>query len=281
MAKILIVGVGDVGARVASLLLAAGHEVWGLRRHPERSELPAHPRLSWLACDVLSLSAEQLPPALDAAIVALAPSGHELADYDRSYRQAAEHLATVLQPLRLQWLAWLSSTSVYGQHQGEWVDELSPTMPTSAKAQRLLAAEQAIAAGAEHVTVLRLSGLYGPGRLRLVKWVQSGKPVVRAAPQWSNRVHVSDVAAALVHLLDLRLSGHLLRSGYVLTDQEPTPQHEVLDWLAKRLGAAPVPEASAAPESGKRLRSRYWQETGYVLQYGNYRTGYGALLDSM
>lgn len=281
MAKILIVGVGDVGSRVAAACLAVGHEVWAVRRHPERSHLPSSPRLHWLAQDACELSTEQLPSDLSAAVIALAPSGHSADDYERTYAGAARHLAGVLAPLGLAWAVWTSSTSVYGQAGGEWVDELSATEPSQPKAQILLAAERAIAGAAEHTTVLRLSGIYGPGRLRLLRWVQEARPVVRANPQWSNRIHVEDIVGAIMHLLATRLLGERLRDCYVLTDNTPTPQHEVLDWIAQRLALPPVPDAPAQPTSGKRLRSAFWAETGYQLRYPSYQQGYAAVLDRM
>lgn len=274
MAKILIVGCGDVGSRLAARLVANGHEVTGLRR--AAFTLPG---VTALQGDVTDPASLRLPSGLDAVFIVLSPDGHDAEAYRRTYREGTRHVLAALAGQSLRHVFWVSSTSVYGQEDGSRVDENSPADAVTATAQVLLESEALVQASAWPATLVRCSGLYGAWRLRLLRWVESGKPVQAEPLQWTNRLHVEDAAGILAFLLERVLSGEELEAVYIATDKEPAAQHEVLDWLADHSGLPRVAHV-ANPEGkrNKRLSSERLQRLGYQWQYPGFRDGYRSVL---
>lgn len=177
---------------------------------------------------------------------------------------------------------WVSSTSVYGQHQGEWVDANTPAQPGSDTGHELLAAEAIAQAAGWPCSIVRFGGLYGPGRHALLRWVKSGRSVQVQPPSWSNRIHVEDAAGFLAHLVAMALAGQPLRPIYIGVDNLPSAQHEVLAWLATQLDCAPPPAENKPDASlGKRLSNAELHSTGYALRYPDYRAGYAQVLMCM
>lgn len=277
MAKILIVGCGDVGGRLAVELAAAGHEVHGLRR--TSFSLPG---VSALAGDVTAPATLHFPAGLDYVFILLAPGESGEAAYRRVYYEGTRHVLAALAGQSLRRLFWISSSGVYGQDDGSEVDESSPAVPASATSRVLLESEGLARAAAWPATVVRLSGIYGSGRLRLVNWVQAGRPVQAEPPQWTNRIHAADAAGLLAFLLARDLDGVALKDIYLGTDSAPAPQHEVLDWLAQQLGLPPVPhERKPGAGQNKRLSNARLRALGYPLRYPDYRAGYAAVLAAL
>jgi len=274
MARILIVGAGDVGGRVAVLLAAQGHDVWALRRSlPDQRQ--ALVGVHSLVADVTQpQTLAVLPDRLDVVVTALSPGESGVEAYRRVYVEGTRSLMQALAGQTLAHQFWVSSTSVYGQSQGEWVDADMLAQPGTDTAQELLAAE-AVAQGAGWpCSIVRFGGLYGPGRHWLLRWVNSGRPVQQHPPSWSNRIHVEDAAGFLAHLVALALARQPLRSIYIGVDDLPTPQHEVLSWLAEQLDCPPLPVENRPDASlGKRLRSSV-RASGYDLRYPDFRAGY-------
>lgn len=276
MAKILIVGAGDLGGRVAAGLADAGHDVHALRRRPL-----APPGVNAICADVTRAETlRALPVDLDAVVIALSPGEPGEAAYRATYLDGTRHVLAALRGRPPRVLVWVSSTSVYGESAGAWVDEDTPVRPTSATAQVLCESEALVLASGIPATCVRLSGLYGPGRHRLLRWLVSGRPVQADPPAWTNRIHVEDAAALVRHLVTQGLAGEALPTVVIGTDDAPAPQHEVLDWLATRTGLPPSPRLPGGVETGKRLRNRGLRALGLVLRYPDYRTGYDNVLDS-
>jgi len=279
MARILIVGAGDVGGRVAVNLAALGHDVWALRR-----SLPAQrDTLAGVHCLVADVTQPQtlavLPDRLDIVVTALSPGESGVAAYRRVYVEGTRNLMQALAGQSLQHQFWVSSTSVYGQSQGEWVDADTPAQPGSDTAAELLAAEAIVQEAGWPASIVRFGGLYGPGRHWLLRWVESGRPVQQQPPSWSNRIHVEDAAGLLTHLVSQALAGESLREIYIGVDDAPTPQHEVLFWLAEQLGRPrPPSEMQASASQGKRLSNSSLRDSGYALRYPDFRAGYAQVL---
>lgn len=276
MAKILIVGCGDVGARLATRLVAAGHDVTGLRRSPFTL-----PGVTALHGDVTDPASLQLPEGLDAVFIILSPDGHDAQAYRRTYLDGTRNVLAALSGQSLRHVFWVSSSSVYGQEDGSLVDETSPAHPVTATAQVLLQSEQAVRDCAWPATIVRCSGLYGPGRMRLLRWVESGRPVQAEPPQWTNRLHVDDAAGILAFLLARVMADEEVDSTYIATDSMPVAQHEVLDWLADGMGLPRVAHvANPGGTCNKRLSSQRLKDLGYRWQYPDYREGYRGIMDA-
>lgn len=279
--RILVAGCGYVGTALAMRLAARGDEVTGIRR-----SAISIPGVRTIAADLLaSEPPPALPSAIDAVVYAVSADGADEASYRAAYVTALvrllEHLrASGRGPARL---LYVSSTGVYGQSDGEWVDERSPTVPAHATGKVLLEGEHAALAARARTVVLRLGGIYGPGRTRMIDSVRSGEAACAEPPIWTNRIHRDDAAAAIAHLLDLAEPEPL----YVGVDREPADQAEVLRWIAARLGLPPPksgPRPGRDPRDGrghKRCRSDRLVASGFVFRYPTYREGYGATIAEM
>lgn len=240
-------------------------------------------------CDREALQKVILEWRPQAIVVSLTPAAMSDEGYRDSYVAGAEALLaaiseTALSPLVL----WVSSTGVYGQDAGEWVSEESDTQPGNYRGRRLLEAETVLQTGAKAagftVSVVRFSGIYGPGRNRLLNNVRSGKLADASKPQWTNRIHSDDCAGVLVHLLSIHQGGHPLAQCYVATDNEPTLAHLMQRELADMLKRAPAGSANAeaagmVEATGRRCSNRRISEAGYRLLYPSWREGYGAMLN--
>lgn len=282
MPKILIAGCGYVGSALAERLVAGPHEVWGLRRRPVSMPLGVQPIEADLA---VARTLRELPRGLDYVIYAAGPSGRDDAHYRTAYVEGVKRLLEALDEQRQspRRVFFLSSTSVYGQTKGEWVDESAATEPLDYRGRRVLEGESILREGPLASTVLRLGGLYGPRRTSLIDRVRTGQASLRkGAPVYTNRIHRDDVVGAIVHLMDMDGLAPL----YLAVDDDPVEEAVLLRWLAGVMGA-PEPRGEREPESSdrqrsnKRCRNDLLRSTGYELQYPSFREGYGALLGGL
>ncbi|MDQ2076688.1 SDR family oxidoreductase [Marinimicrobium sp. ABcell2] len=275
--KLLIVGCGDIGRRLADQLKAAPYQVTGVRRQPPGDD----PELRYLAADTGDRAALEavVQEGFDVVVVTLTPAERSDEGYRRAYVQGCTNLVEALhrqgRPPRL--LVYVSSTSVYGQQSGEWVDENSATEPTRVSARRLLEAEQVIInSGFEHC-IVRLSGIYGPGRDRLIEQVRQGRASLSS--RYTNRIHADDAAGVIAHLIERHRKGEPIDKLYLANDNEPAPMAEVVNWLAMHLHIHNARFAAEQNPSGhKRCDNRRLRATGYVFRYPTYKAGYSALL---
>jgi nucleoside-diphosphate-sugar epimerase len=279
--RVLVAGCGYVGCALASRLATEGHTVWGLRRTPGNLPPGVHPFAADLG-DPATLAA--LPPALDAVVYAAAPGGASDERYRTVYVDGVRNLLHALhgQGQRPGRVLLTSTTGVYAQTEGEWVDEESPTEPDGFRGLRPLEGERLLLEGPFPATVLRLGGIYGPDRTRLIDEVRAGTARCRPGA-WSNRIHRDDCAGALRHLMLLDGAGPL----YLGVDREPAELCEVQQWIADQIGA-PAPRASedAPPgrggrSSNKRVRSDRLLRSGYRFRFPTFRDGYAAMLREM
>lgn len=280
MARVLIAGCGYVGSALAAMLADDGHEVWGMRRNP--AALP--PGVRPFAADLRDpATLAGLPPALDfVAYTATADAGTDQA-YRAAYVDGPRHLlgALAARGERPRRVLFTSSTGVHGQRGGEWVDEDSPTEPAGFTGVRMLEGERVFLDGPFPAVVLRLGGIYGPGRTSLVEKVRSGEAECAPEPSWTNRIHRDDAAGALRHLMTIDAPEPV----YLGVDREPAALCDVYRWIAARLGL-PGPPVRAGAEDGrrrsrggnKRCRSDRLAASGYAFRYPTFREGFGALL---
>lgn len=280
MARILIAGCGDVGSALALLLAADGHQVWGLRRTVAR--LP--PAIEPLCADVTDpASLRCLPRDLDAVVYTAAAPARTADAYRATYPTGLGNVIDALaaagqRPARL---LFASSTSVYGQDDGGWVDETSPTLPSAFPGRLMLAAEAKLRQAPWPSVAIRFGGIYGPGRGRLIRRARAGEPVERAVMRWTNRIHRDDCAGVLRHLLALPAPAAVLNA----VDDEPSTLTAVIDFICAQRGwplpPACEPVAMASPAArGKRCRNRLLGQSGYRFRYPSFRQGYRAVLDT-
>lgn len=264
--KVLLLGYGDIAQRTAPLLVAAGWQVVGACRQP-------HNKPSIAGVEVVSANANNehelrllLEQQFDAIVVTLTPSNYSREGYHQGYVVPCRHLQHLMHQIATPpRVLYISSTGVYGQQEGEWVDELSPTEPDSDSGEMLLQAEQVLLGSPAQVTILRCSGIYGPGRERLQQQIAAGTAVI--SPAWTNRIHSDDVAGFIAYLLEHPQHQHGL---YLVTDDEPLLQQEAYARIAKRIGADLTHlkhSDNVGPRGSKRLRNNRLRATGYQLQH--------------
>ena len=273
--RVLVAGCGYVGIALGERLAAAGCAVFGLRRRVEGLPATLRPVAADLG-DPATLGS--LPP--DLALVfytAGAERGDEPA-YRRAYVEGVRNLLAALGTQRgIRRFLFASSTAVYAQAAGEWVDEASETAPTGFRGRILLEGETLVRAGPFPATVLRLGGIYGPSRTRLLDELRAGR--ARFVPgRFTNRIHRDDAAGAFEHLARLPAAEHV----YLGVDCDPAEERVVYAWLADRLGAPPPRAVEAAPSGrrvgSKRCRNARLRTTGYRFRHPTFREGYAALL---
>lgn len=279
MAKILVVGVGDIGGGLAQRLVSAGHQVWGVRRQKRPMPEGVQP----LYGDVTDcMTMPNLPKDLDILVYCVAASEFSQMSYHAHYYQGLSHILQALQGQALQRVLFVSSTSVYGQSQGEWVDEDSDACAEGFSGQEMQRAEQLLLQQQWPATVVRFSGIYGPGRTHLIQQVQNGVGCAKESVCWTNRIHRDDCIGVLLLLIEKTLAQKPLHNLYLASDPCPAPLHEVMTWLSERLSKDLQQVSNNVLHRGnRRCSNKRLLELGYVFQYSDYRQGYDALLKQM
>jgi nucleoside-diphosphate-sugar epimerase len=273
----LIVGCGYIGAALAKMLVAAGGDVIGMRRHP--AALP--PGVRPFAADLTrDFDLKPLGP-IRRVVFAAAADSHSAEAYERTYVAGVLRLSAALArlPLTIERLVFISSTSVYGDTGGADVTESSPAVPESFAGRLLLEAEL-IARGAAPCSVaLRFGGIYGPGRWRLAEQAAAGEAKLQPhGGNVTNRIHRDDGAAAVRHILALPDPAAV----YNVVDDEPALYNDVVGWLAARRGVSLATGEAGESAAGRQLRGNkrcsnaLLTASGFRCRYPSYREGYAA-----
>lgn len=278
--QVLIVGCGDIGRRLAQRLPQETYEVTGLRRNPP-DDLPF---LRYQACDVTNASefGEVLRQDFSVILISMTPSERSDAGYRDAYVQTCQNLVEELraQSLKPRLLIFVSSSAVYGQMDGSWVDEESSTEPEGYSGKRLLEAEVTIQNSGYPNTIVRFSGIYGPNRNRLIEQVRQSK--ASSSTHITNRIHADDCAGSLAHLIELSRNGQNLQPIYLATDSAPVAMIDVVTLLAQQMGVTNFLSDEAANERGnKRCSNQRLLDSGYVFRYPTFKEGYAAVLDDL
>ena len=276
---LMIAGCGDVGSRLGVKLNQAGWIVHGLRRSV--AALPAGIRP--LAADLHRPECPaQWPEGPLEYLVYCATAGqHDEAGYRQAYVDGLAHVLAWLEQhgQKPRHLLFVSSSGVYAQADGGWVDEQSPALAESYSGRIMLEAERLALGSGIPASVVRLTGIYGPGREWLLKQVRMGYRVVSEPPLYGNRIHADDAAGLLAFLLQAERAGQALDDCYIGVDDAPAPLHEVVAWLRDQLGVHDWSEPSMVRRSGsKRCSNARARALGWVPQYPSYREGYAAIL---
>ena len=279
MSKVLIIGCGDLGTTIAISLFNAGHALIGVRKSSQL--LPRG--MQTIQADVTQINTlnalENINPNI--LIYCVSAGGSSDAQYQASYVQGLKNvLATQANNHALQHVFFVSSTRVYGQITDEILDEITPAIPADFGGERLLEAENVLNDLPCQSTKLRLSGIYGTGRLYLVnmakdfaKWPQDN--------HYSNRIHRDDAASFIAFLVEKVAKIQTVADCYIVTDDMPTPQYEVLTWLANQQKIDTSAIKTPPAQGGKCLRNKRMRDTGFTLQYPNYQAGYREILQNL
>lgn len=279
--KLLIVGCGDLGLRLARELQNSHYTITGLRRSPP-ADVPAY--LTYRACDVNDPAAfaAVLSEGYSVIVVTMTPSERSDSGYRRAYVDTCKNLVESLhvQAHRPGLLLFVSSTGVYSEEDGGLVDENSPTEPAAFSGRRLLEAENIIRQSGFAHGIVRFSGIYGPGRNRLLQQVREGRASLSGA--FTNRIHADDCAGVMAHLIELHRQGEMHAPIYVASDCEPAPMRDVIIWLAAQMKLPlAATEAGASERGNKRCSNQLLLASGYHFRYPDYRAGYTALLEEL
>ncbi|MFZ3033840.1 MAG: SDR family oxidoreductase [Parvibaculum sp.] len=278
-ARLFCFGLGFSALTLARRLRDEGFAIAGTCR----SEAKAH-ELRALGIDAFVYSPDQSldPAALEGAthlLLSIPP--------DDKGDPVARDFGNTLRSLLLQWVGYLSTTGVYGDRGGDWVDETSPLAPSTARGRRRLDAEEQWAALDLPLHVFRLAGIYGPDRNQLVTLREGTARRIVKQEQVFSRIHVEDIANVLAASIAHPNPG----AAYNVCDNEPCPPQDVIVYAAGLLGIDPPPEipfeqADLSPmaksfyaESKRVSNKRLREDLGVTLAYPTYREGLQALLD--
>lgn len=292
MSRVAILGCGYVGLELGRQL-APDHAVIGVRRSTEGCEKIERAGLDAVRADITDREDLDSVPHADTLVFAASSGGR---DADAAREVYIDGLRTVIEEFGARTdapdrLIYTSSTGVYGNHDGDWVDAETEIEPTTEKTTVLAEAEHiALDVASQHGidgTVARFAGLYGPERYRLSRYLDG--PVTEG---YLNMVHRDDAAGALAFLL----AADAARGGTVLVaDDEPADKWEFADWLANECGVShPEKQTTAGRladgdlsdaarrriETSKRCSNAKLRELGYEFTYPTYREGYRAAIDA-
>jgi nucleoside-diphosphate-sugar epimerase len=273
--KVGLVGCGDVGLRLASLLLAEGAEVTGFRRSVEK--LPEG--ITPCRIDITDPASLQVlvNSAFDYVVVTLTPPGMSEAAYRTTYVEGLRAILAYLPRDRQRKLFWVSSSSVYGQGDGSVVDETSPTEPQRFPGRIQREAELLVEPLGERGCIVRFSGIYEGEGHSLLEKLRRGELGSRVeSDYYTNRIHRDDCAGVLAHLILRDASGLPLAPRYLASDCEPVLYSELIGWLARETGLPLNPDlSSVTPRTGsKRCCNRRLIESGYNFRYPSFREGF-------
>lgn len=289
--RIGILGCGYLGCAISERLVGDGHDVIGVRRSTEGlsaiEATGAHAKQG----DLRDPTSLETLPALDALVITAGTGG---GDAKATRRLAVEGVQTAIEqfgsrpnpPARL---VYTSTTGVYGDHNGAWVDEQTRLAPSAAKTAVYAEAElmcREISSRYEIEPIIaRLGGIYGPERYRIDRYLD--RPIV---PGYRNLIHREDCAGAISRFITQGAAGFELIN---VVDDEPVERTTFVKWLAEKVGQSPPPTMDSDEyrrkenpslaalrrlNESKRCDNSRLHRTGYELQYPNFRAGYASAI---
>ncbi len=279
--NVLIAGCGYLGLAAGRRFADQGARVFGIRRSEAGAAAVRRAGLEPLRCDLLNPAGLDALDPIDLALLAQAPSRpHD--DYRSTYYDGTRCFLGAFSGKNLRRIVLISSTSVYGTDDGSWVDESTlanperhPTDAARLCARTLLDTENLVLSSGFPSVVLRLSGIYGPGR-NAAERLRHGVLKPAWSCEFTNRMRLEDIVSAVELLASRGAPGEV----YLGCDDRPVTQGEFYGWLLGQMGISLPDEAGRGPSvfSGKRCSNRKIKELGLQLRYPSYKEGYATLV---
>jgi len=281
--RALIIGCGYTGLPLGEMLARAGHEVYGLRRSASCDEDLAARGIQPIHADITQPASLPDDGRFDAVINLTSSSKGGLDEYRAVYLNGTRNILEWLRAQPPAIYLHASSTSVYGQTDGSWVTEESPTRPANATSQVLAEAENELFHAHREIgfpaVILRAAGIYGPDRGHLFLQYLRGEATLRGdGENWLNMIHLEDLARAIAWLIPRGVAGQI----YNLADEEPVRQIDFFAWLAAKLGKPMPPSAPLDPGRKRGLThkrvscAKLKAATGFTFTHPTFREGYSA-----
>ncbi|RLP52719.1 MAG: NAD-dependent epimerase/dehydratase family protein [Ketobacter sp.] len=271
MPRILLAGCGKIGTQLGLLMAQRGHQPVGLRR--SRVAMP----FICIQGDLSQPLADGLiREPIDYVVYTATPSEYSDAGYQSAYPAGVQHLLDALSGHAVKRFFFVSSTAVYHQNDGSWVDEDSATVPSRYNGVRVLEAETLLKRSAVPSTSIRFGGIYGAGRSRLLDKIRKGADAQASPPKYTNRIHQHDCVGVLAFLIECVESGKILDECYLGVDNNPVDEWTLYQWLAEKFKAPAPNPVAAGPDAtqNKRCSNQRLTSLGYSFSFPDYRSGY-------
>ena len=276
--KILIVGCGQLGFSIVKNADPDIFKLYGFSRSLKKSP----PSIEMHQVDILKNEAIDVIKSVNPEIIIYAVSAdtQSVESYQDHYVAGLKKTyAALLELDHFKHLFFVSSTRVYGQKTTKILSELDIAEPSDYGGEALIEAEAVARQLKDRATILRLSGIYGPNRTRMIQLAQSNPGNWPATNNWSNRIHEEDAARFIVFLIKRIMLKEPIEPLYLVTDGIPTKQYDVLTWIRKRLQLTTDTIEIPILESGKQLQSVLLNQNGFILKYPDFTYGYEAIID--
>lgn len=284
--RTLIVGCGYVGLPLGEELVRLGHQVYGVRRSTEAGEKLKLAGITPILADITKPSdLAKIPGPFDWVINCVSSTKGGPEAYREVYVKGTQNLLQWLQTAPPKKFLYTSSTSVYGQTDGLPVKETSPAEPVSETGKLLVETEKLLVEAVRQTKfsaiILRLAGIYGPGRGHLFRqFLRNEVKIAGKGNRIINMVHLDDLVGILVAVLKNGRPGEI----YNVVDDEPVMQVHFFRWLSETLGKWMPPFGPEAEDvQGKRgstnkrvMNRKLKMEIGYQFKYPTFRQGYTA-----
>ncbi len=265
---ILFIGYGQTSQRVAKKLWQQGHRITAISRTPKPNALVNH-----LVQDVHHLNLTQLFP-IDCVYILLSPQERTMTAYEQIYLATVPIIIAALKSHPIQKIILLSSTRVYGEQQGQYIDDTTKIQPSDLGGEILRQMELCyLNAFPKQTIVVRPSGIYGTSLQRMLNLAKNTQTY--PAIHWTNRIHLDDLVQFLVDILVFEQP----ESSYLLSSGQHVPLHEIIMWFQKQLNL-PILSLQSQQQTGKRMIPTHLQQMGFNLQHTNCFEDYLALLEN-
>jgi nucleoside-diphosphate-sugar epimerase len=283
MTSKLIFGCGFLGGQVARLWRGQGHTVHAVTRSASRADIFAREGLAPIVADITQPSSLRHLPTAETVLFAVGFDRQCGKTIEQVYVTGLTNVLSAL-PYSPRRFIYISTTGVYGQTGGEWVDESALCKPERAGGKACLLAEQKLAASrcSASAIVLRCAGLYGPGRIPLVDEVRLGNELPSRPEAHINLIHVEDATRVVAKVEEVETASRLFN----VSDGHPVVRREFYDEIARLIGAPQPRFAQPQPDSMDRRQrtddkmisnQRLLRELGIDFRYPNFRAGLAAI----